>query len=374
MKDMQGFTTLTITLMLVSILMSVSMLVGKALLAERRITLNELEYRLSHAAAEQGLAEAMAILKHEPVITAWSGAVSHAMAEVTYRVTVEPDTNLAGVIRLESVASLASGGESRVRVAMARRTILNPDNSAPAAPLVLAGPNNVINGSITLVTHPDGGGSGVPVSLWSRGALGGSGQLQSCYLADFEPADNNCNPQLSHKNNVSQQMNSDMVTDDDNFPSDLLGYLFGYGQHQWSSIAAMATDIVAGCDEVNRAGFFIVTGNGDCELDQVTSSALAPVILLAKNVSVRSRTDTDFYGLLLLFDSATSNASPMSAQLAPGTRIFGSVLSNLGGNSLQGDFAIIYHPEVLCLLSNCNQSIASPFVSLNMLPGSWTDH
>lgn len=374
MKDMQGFTTLTITLMLVSILMSVSMFVGKALLAERRITVNELEYRLAHAAAEQGLAEAMAILKHEPVITAWSGAVSHAMAEVTYRVTVEPDTNLAGGIRLESVASLASGGESRVRVAMARRTILNPDNSAPAAPLVLAGPNNVINGSITLVTHPDGGGSGVPISLWSRGPVTGNGRLQSCNLADFEPADNNCNPQLSHKNNVSQQMNGDMVTDDDDFPSDLLGYLFGYDQHQWSSIAAMATEIVAGCDEVNRAGFFIVTGNGDCELEQVTSSALAPVILLAKDISVRASMNTQFYGLLLLFDSDTSDSNPMSAQLAQGTQVFGGVLSNLSGDRLQGDFAVIYHPEVLCLLSNCAQHQPSPFVSLNMIPGSWTDH
>lgn len=374
MKDIQGFTTLTITLMLVSILMSVSLFVGKGLLAERRITVNELEYRLAHAAAEQGLAEAMAILKLEPTKAVWSGSVSHAMAEVTYRVTMESDTNLAGVIHLESVASLASGGESGVRAAMARRTILNPDNSAPAAPLILAGPNNEINGSITLVTYPDGGGSGVPVSLWSRGPLGGSGELQSCYLADFDHAGNNCTLELSHKNSASQQMNGDMVTSDDGFPDDLLAYLFGYDQHQWPSIDAMATDIVASCDQVNRAGFFIVTGNGDCELDQVTSSALAPVILLAKDISVRASMDTRFYGLLLLFDSDTSDSNPMSAQLAQGTQVFGSVLSNLSGDRLQGDFAVIYHPEVLCLLSNCAQHPLSPFVSLNSIPGSWSDH
>ena len=373
MKAIQGFTTLTITLMLVSILMSVSLFVGKVLLAERRITVNELEYRLAHAAAEQGLAEAMAILTLEPAITAWSGTVSHAMAEVTYRVTMEPDANLAGVIHLESVATLPSGSESRLRSSVARRSVLHPLNSSPAAPLVLAGPNNEISGSITLVTYPDGAGSGVPVSLWSRGALGGSGQLQSCYLTDFEPADNNCNPQLSHKNSDSQQMNGDMVTSDDGFPDDLLAYLFGYGQHQWSSIAAMATEIVAGCDEVDRAGFFIVTGNGACELDQVTSSALAPVILLAKDISVIAQMDTRFYGLLLLFDSSPSDANPMSAQLAQGTQIFGGVLSNLSGDRLQGDFAVIYHPEVLCLLSNCAQHQPSPFVSLNMIPGSWTD-
>ncbi|WP_417615895.1 pilus assembly PilX N-terminal domain-containing protein [Oceanisphaera sp.] len=373
MKGARGFTTLTITLMLVSILMTVSLFTGKVLLADRRITLNEIEYRVAHAAAEQGLAEAMAILKQTPATSTWSGAISHAVAEVNYQVTMTPDASLAGVIHLESVATLPSGGESRVRAAVARRSILNPENSGPAAPLILAGPSNELNGRISLVAYPDGGGPGVPLSLWSRGPLTVSGQLQSCNLVDFEHAGNNCTLELSHKSSASEEINDDMVIHDDGFPDDLLAYVLGYGQEQWSSIAAMATRTVSGCDEVDRAGFFIVTGGGDCELEQVTSSAQAPVILLAKDISVSAQMNTRFYGLLLLFDSDTSNSSPMLARLAQGTQIFGGVLSNLKGSQLQGDFAIIYHQGVQCLLSNCDQSSRSPFVSLNRIPGSWTD-
>ena len=373
MKGNKGIITLTITLMLVFMLLSVSMFIGKVLIAERRITLNEIEYRVAHAAAEQGVAEAMVLLKLAPATNTWSGTVSNAVAEVTYQVAMTPDSKLAGIIHLESVATLPGGGSSRVRATVARRSVLNPHNSGPAAPLMLAGANNELNGSVTLVAYPDGGGSGVPISLWSSGALTGSGQLQSCYLADFNHTGNDCMLELSHKNSASEEINGDMVMGDGDFPADLLAYLFGYGQEQWSSIAAMATQTVSRCDEVKKSGFFIVTGGEDCELEQVTSSALAPVILLAKDISVNAPMGTRFYGLLLLFDSDTSDGNDMSAQFAQGTQVFGGVLTNLSGDHLQGDFAIIYHQGVLCQLSNCHQNARSPFVSLNRIPGSWTD-
>ncbi|MGB5855086.1 MAG: pilus assembly PilX N-terminal domain-containing protein [Oceanisphaera sp.] len=373
MKAVQGFTTLTVTLILISILISVSVFIGKVLVAERRITLNEIEYRVAQAAAEQGIAEARALLNVAPTNSVWAGTVSSNVAEVSYQVTMVPDANLAGLIHLESVATLPGGGESRVKVTLARRSVLNPHNSGPAAPLMLAAANNDIDGNITVVAHPNGGGAGVPISVWSKGTIATSGQLQSCYLADFNAIANHCVLELSHKNSTSQNINSDMVIDDGGFPADLLSYLFGYGQDQWSSISAMAVQAVSRCDEINRAGFFIITDGGVCALEQVTSSALAPVILLAKDISVTGSIGTQFYGLLVLYDSDPSDSNVMSVQLNQGSQLFGSLLSNLSDDSLKDDFAIIYHQGVLCLISNCNQDPQSPFVSLNTIPGSWTD-
>ena len=61
-----GFTTLVVTLILLSILVAVSAFIGKVLIADKRLTLNEIEYRVAMAAAEKGIAEAMAALKIDP--------------------------------------------------------------------------------------------------------------------------------------------------------------------------------------------------------------------------------------------------------------------------------------------------------------------
>ena len=56
MRIQSGFTTFTVTLILLLILLAVTLLVGKLLVADRRITLNETLYRQVMALAEQGLA------------------------------------------------------------------------------------------------------------------------------------------------------------------------------------------------------------------------------------------------------------------------------------------------------------------------------
>ena len=55
MRIQSGFTTFTVTLILLLILLAVTLLVGKLLVADRRITLNETLYRQVMALAEQGL-------------------------------------------------------------------------------------------------------------------------------------------------------------------------------------------------------------------------------------------------------------------------------------------------------------------------------
>ena len=54
MRIQSGFTTFTVTLILLLILLAVTLLVGKLLVADRRITLNETLYRQVMALAEQG--------------------------------------------------------------------------------------------------------------------------------------------------------------------------------------------------------------------------------------------------------------------------------------------------------------------------------
>ncbi|MGO1247008.1 MAG: hypothetical protein ACTHY5_05935 [Oceanisphaera sp.] len=374
MNKSRGFTTLTITVILLSLLMSVSVFIGKVLVSEKRITLNEIEYRLAQATAEQGLAEALALFKVQPSTRSMAGTASSTVAEVNYTVSITPSTALAGVYQLESVASLPNGGESRVSLNVARRAVLHPNQNKKVPPLMLAGSSNDINGDIRLIADPHGGGSGIPLSLWSSTSVSSSGRIQSCYLSDFDAQANHCVFELSHISNSSQDINGDMQLSAANFPADLLDYIFGYGQAQWSSLMAMAISSVAGCEDINRSGFFIVQHGGTCQLNQVTSSAASPVILLVKDTAVIAATNTQFYGLLVLYDSDPNNSDVMTAQFGSGSQVWGSVVSRLGNNQLAGDLSIIYHAGVQCLLSNCNQEPSSPFVNLYTIPGSWSDH
>lgn len=239
---------------------------------------------------------------------------------------------------------------------------------------MLAGSHNDINGDIRLVADPHGGGSGIPLSLWSSGGVSSSGRIPSCHLSDFNAQANNCVLELSYISNSSQDINGDMQLSATDFPADLLDYIFGYGQGQWSSLAAMAVSSVAGCEDINRSGFFIVQHGGTCHLNQVTSTPLSPVILFVKDTAVISAINTRFYGLLVLYDSQPSDSNMMAAQFGSGTQVWGSVVSRLGNNQLAGDLSIIYHAGVQCLLSNCNQEPNSPFVNLYTIPGSWSDH
>ncbi|WP_279486128.1 PilX N-terminal domain-containing pilus assembly protein [Aeromonas veronii] len=66
MKRQSGFTTFTITLLLVLILLGISLLVGKMLVADRRVTLNEVLYRQAMAMAEVGLADGLGRLALDP--------------------------------------------------------------------------------------------------------------------------------------------------------------------------------------------------------------------------------------------------------------------------------------------------------------------
>ena len=78
MSRQAGFTTFTITLLLVLIQLGNSLLVGKMLVADRRVTLNEVLYRQAMAMAEVGLADGLGRLTLDP-----SWRTSGAMTTLT---------------------------------------------------------------------------------------------------------------------------------------------------------------------------------------------------------------------------------------------------------------------------------------------------
>ncbi|GAA3708715.1 hypothetical protein GCM10022421_14750 [Oceanisphaera sediminis] len=376
MHKVNGFTTLTVTLMLVSILISVSVFIGKALVSEKRIALNEIEYRLAYAAAEKGVAEAMATLKVSGAATTIpSGSISTSAATASYQVTIAQDVPVSGVKEIVSIATLANGGTTTISVQVAERSILNPNNSGPAAPLLVGGASTGISGNMTVVGNPNGGGPGIPVAIWSGEDISGGGSMQTCHLGDYDSG-SGCSASISTKSGGTVVFGTDVVDNDPDFPTDMLEYMFGYGAGDWDKIEAMATGIASSCNDVAPPGFFIVDGGSGCDLGNITSSASSPAIVIVKDADVTANGGDKFYGLLFSYDSDPTDATEFDVKLNGGAQIFGAISTNHGGDNLNGTFDAVYDAGVLCTLTNCDGSgggVGNPFISLSTIPGSWKD-
>ncbi|WP_116475055.1 pilus assembly PilX N-terminal domain-containing protein [Zobellella maritima] len=382
MRKVNGFTTLTVSLLLVSILVAVSAFIGKVLVSDKRIALNEIEYRVAFAAAEKGIAEAIAELKVDSAATAVSGSVASSSAQATYNVTMAANGATPGVTDIVSTATMDNGAQTRISVQVAESSVLNPNNSGPAAPLIISG-TTPLNGNITIVANPNGSGKGVPVSVWSKNAVNISGSALTCGLDEYTNGGCTTNNAYSYKQGASTVINSDIVANDPGFPSDMFDYVFGEPDSAgaWKNINAKATAIISSCTDpqlTGGAGFFIIEGAASCAFDSI-GSASAPVILLVKDSSVVMNANSKFYGLLFSYDSNPSDASSYNIKVNGGAEFYGSLLANHDSVTLaNGNFGFIYSEDIICDFSGCDSSSlgsgsSNPFISLGVIPGSWKD-
>ncbi|PSJ42684.1 hypothetical protein C7H85_17035 [Zobellella endophytica] len=375
--DNKGFTTLTVTLVLVAILAAVSAFIGKVLISDRRITSNEIEYRMAFAAAEQGIADAIAALNVDVTTPAVSGSVTTSQGVATYSVAMTIGSTVSNVVDIISTAALNESVVS-VTTQVAERNILNPGaGSGPSAPLLVGGATTGISGNMTVVANPNGGGPGVAVSVWSGDDITGSGSMQTCHLGDYDPDSGNCNATISEKQGGTVLFDSDVVDNDPDFPTDMLEYMFGYSADEWDKIEAMATGIVANCSDVIPPGFFIVDGGGECDLKDVGSSPTAPAIILVKDANLKANGGDKFYGLVFSFDSNLGDAAVYNISLNGGAQVFGAIATNHGGDNLNGTFDVVYDSQVICAFSDCDASGGggggSSTLTIRTIPGSWKD-
>jgi hypothetical protein len=87
------------------------------------------------------------------------------------------------VVTVVSVASLPNeGARNTVTQSIGSYSLLN---NLPNAPPILASGSVDVTGGLQVVTNPNSGGTGVPVSVWSRKALAKTGTPNTCYYNEF---------------------------------------------------------------------------------------------------------------------------------------------------------------------------------------------
>lgn len=365
MKRDSGFTTFTVTLLLIVILVGISLLVGKLMVTDRKVSVNEVQYRQALALAELGIADGLGRLKAD---AAWrtTTAVPGSAAQGTYllsavdspsiiTVGTAPNTKDVTPVILRAEATLADGmGRAQVQVQVAGYSLMT---DAKAVPLMAGkGVDKKLNGTFGMLANPNGGGPGVPLSVWSGGEVPINGAFDT-RLPDGTV--------LSDKKNPGP----DIKGDDSSFPTDLLSYMFGEPDTPtgWQNMydKAVAIPPSSSCNSLNGASTGIYIVQGACSLPSTTGSATAPVVLIVKDGSLPNKIGT-FYGIIFAYRSpGSTNTSGISIE---GGTLNGALIANYPIEKINGNFDLNYNENVIS-----NIQTGASFQATKMVPGSWRD-
>ena len=110
---------------------------------------------------------------------------SKASSAVATSCTTFSDNNVTNesVVTLVSVGNLTTeGARSTVAISMGSYNLLG--NLANTPPIVASGSID-LTGTLQIVTNPNSGGTGVPVSVWTRKDVNKTGTPNTCYYNEF---------------------------------------------------------------------------------------------------------------------------------------------------------------------------------------------
>ena len=368
MRTQSGFTTFTVTLILILILLAVSLLVGKLLVADRRITLNEALYRQVMALAEQGLSYGFGRISSVP---AWRGSVtiSPSGAAGSYTLVAEdmaPFTVVSGgsalvtPIRVRVQAALDdSQAQAAVEAQYVQSNVLA---GTPAAPLTVAG-GMAVGGNFTVVANPNGGGPGVPLSIWTNDYVDlNTGSGQTCHQGDYAGS---CSANISQPGNKQ----SDIKDSDPAFPTDLVWYLFNENDDAagWANIESRANQIVSNCSGLGPASTGLIIVNGDCSPGNDIGTQAAPVVLIIKDGNLSINGNNQLYGLVFAYASNPATTTK-DIKLNGGAIVNGALAANFKLGKANGTYDAKYDEAALS-----NIKTGAAFQTLKQVPGSWRD-
>lgn len=245
------------------------------------------------------------------------------------------------------------------------------DGTARLPPLMGAG-SIELDGPLTLVPHPNSGGQGVPIAIWSQAALNASeASVITCPLGEYIAAHNSCSTRP-----IGQGI--DMVEHAADFPTDVFQYLFGIPTRSYGTVKAQAT-VLPDCTHLatrtanRQTGIFWITG--DCDIGSNTvGQADAPIQLIVESGNFTMQDDSAFYGLLLSFGPPPGPSYNAGSITIHGrAHFFGSIVSNDASAMVlrvNGTFHLVYSQAVIEAFGN---PLSNQFRVMTKIPGSWAD-
>ncbi|AWL12666.1 hypothetical protein HMF8227_02213 [Saliniradius amylolyticus] len=365
MRRQRGALILVSSVLLLTIVTSATLYTGRVKTLEHRILLNQQNHRLAFSAAEAGVMRALGRLSREPQWTADTNGNldNNAQFQITQsRQDIDRESSTVTLVTLTSSGS-SPDGQANVTIseqALIYSILANP----PDAPLIVAGGMNV-SGSFEVTANPNGGGTGVPLSIWTDSLVDmNNGSGTTCGLQEFQ--DGNCSTDPYSEKGFK---NLDIVDEDPDFPDDLMEYLFNVPEDQWTQLLAEADLVVSSCAGLDANTTGLVWVNGDCSINSNTQvgSSDDPVILIVTDGDITMNGGASLYGILFSFRKPGVTAD-FEIDMAGGAYTYGSVASNHPVGNSSGTYNAVYDADVLATIDQHDA-----FKRVARVPGSWRD-
>jgi len=257
---------------------------------------------------------------------------------------------------------------------------------APAVPLTT---KNMFppSGAAEIVANPNGGGVGVPISVWMNknpactpdgDAIDPSqGSWATCeahewYQQESIPDDVQCpgscscalQESISYTHGVTGDiLGIDLVADPE-FPCDLFQFYFGTPRDNYESVKAFAK-VLSNCDSLGpwSSGIYWISGSM-CSINAnaVIGSPYAPVLLISAAGTTSLQGGATIFGVLYVSDVERSNAFFESRG---NNIVYGQAILDAQFGSYNGTFQVVYNENLLTRVSGTG--------GLGNVLGGWAD-
>ncbi len=366
MNNKRGAFLLVSVVLLLTMVTLVTLYTGRIKSFEHKIMLNTQNQRLAFAAAEAGLMRSLGVLSEDK---SWSGAaiVETLDGESTFtasgaRANVVRASTTMTLISLSSTG-MSADGLSSVTVneqALSYSILVNP----PEVPLIVAGGLDV-SGNFNVVANPNGGGTGVPLSIWTDRPVDlATGSGTTCGQQEFRDGDCGSSPysEMGFKN-------SDILDNDPNFPDDLMEHLFNIPEREWSALRSEADQTLVDCAVLGLDSLGLIWVDGDCNLNagKIVGSIGDPVILVVTDGDITMNGGATINGIVFSFRKPGTIAD-FDLNMLGGARVNGVVASNHPVGLSSGTYNSVYDANVLAQIR-----AHDAFNRIARVPGSWRD-
>lgn len=360
----QGFATITITVLLLSVIILVTLYTARFKMQEQRIMRNHAGMQEATMVAEAALEQVVMLVNSDK--TNLNRTLSGNIAGALYTATLSSqqfDTEDRGLVDIVDIQIRANSADGRaVRQVRQQVAVMPLVRSAPDTPVAVRG-GMVASGNFQVVANPNGGGDGVPLSIWTDADVDINGSGTTCGQEEFDEGTCSSRPFSERGQHGVDILDNDTA----NFPPDLLEYLFGVREENWEDLRDMANLVLTDCSSLSAAstGLIWVEGNCDVPAAQI-GTADDPLALVVHNGNIKMNANTEVYGMVFSFDN--NDLTDYSMSMNGGAVIHGAVMANQQPDLSNGTLMVHYHKDVLTnIVTNDN------FRRVHRVGGSWRD-
>lgn len=394
-KPQQGAATLLVSIVLLIAVTLITVFAARVGVMDQRISGNELRHKVSFSSAEAGLDQAAAYLSANPALH--DGNVADGWATCTGSTSIFPctltdaDMVLANVVvgvsitptinnilplsesflvkTADNIIALGQGtsddgtGAALAQVTFVKTSLLSPGEVPP-----LMIPSGNLSGNFNIVPNPNGGGPGVPISVWAKDTIDTSGaNWKTCDHGEFKDGGDVCMDakgdgisgdswsgcSCSNERSNSSNVNADIVMyPEADFPASPFVYVFG-DDTSGDTFATLKPEIKAlaestgllldDCTALNSAfngliGSALVWVTGDCLIGASVNigSRDKPIVLVVED-ELRVNAGAEVWGILIGLDEFVLNGGPI---------IHGSAISEVPSDLTNGNYSQVYDQSV----------------------------